>query len=100
MSDDEIKHRLLNDARRNPPPGSSLPDDDGQFTRVYRWQEAVCIAPPGMLRTIMDMRRRNASDVENLFLAGDYMLMPSLNGALASGVPGVAWGVRKPHRLA
>ena len=32
------------------------------------------------------MRRQHGRDVKNLFLAGDYMRMPSVNGALASGV--------------
>ena len=86
LDDDEIKRELLRDARRNPPPGANLPgDNEGIFTRVYRWREAVCIAPPGMLEAVAEMRRRNDLDVENLFLAGDYMRMPSVNGALASG---------------
>lgn len=87
LDDEEIKRRLLRDARRNPPPGSNLPDDDeGLFTRVYRWPEAVCIAPPGMFKAIAEMRRDHGRDVANLFLAGDYMRMPSVNGALASGI--------------
>ena len=87
LDDEEVRRRLLRDARRNPYPGSNLPgDDDGIFTRVYRWREAVCAAPPGMLTTIAEMRRRNSLQGTNLFLAGDYMRMPSVNGALGSGV--------------
>ena len=87
LDDEEIKHRMLGDARRTPPPGSALPgDDEGLFTRVYRWREAVCMMPPGMFKAIAEMRRLLGGEVKNLFLAGDYMGVPSVNGALASGV--------------
>ena len=87
LDDGEIKRRLLNDARRKPPPGSALPaDDEGLFTRVYRWPEAVCMGAPGMFTAIADIRNRLRRDVGNLFLAGDYTRVPSVNGALGSGV--------------
>ncbi len=87
LNDEEIKHQLLGDARRNPPPGSALPsDDEGLFTRVYRWKEAVYMAQPGMFTAIADMRRQLGQNINNLFLAGDYMRVPSVNGALASGI--------------
>ena len=87
LDDEEIKHQMLRDVRRTPPPGSRLPaDDEGLFTRVYRWQEAVCMGRPGMFRAVAEMRRELCREVKNLFLAGDYMRVPSVNGALASGV--------------
>ena len=88
LDNEEIKRRMLADVRRHPPPpGSNLPgDDEGLFTRVYRWKEALCIGPPGILRAIAELRRQNSREVKNLFLAGDYMRMPSVNGALASGI--------------
>ena len=87
LDDEEIKRQLLADVRRNPPPGSAIPDDDeGIFTRVYRWEEAVCMAAPGMFQAVAEMRRRLAQNVDNLFLAGDYTKVPSVNGALASGI--------------
>ena len=87
LDDEEIKRTMLADVRRHPlPPGSNLPgDDDGLFFRVYRWPEALCIGPPGILKEIAELRSRSGAG-ENLFLAGDYMRMPSVNGALASGV--------------
>ena len=87
LDDEEIKRRMLCDARRNPPPGSRLPDDEeGLFWRVYRWQEAVCMGQPGMFTAVADIRRQLGRDIPNLFLAGDYTSVPSVNGALASGV--------------
>ncbi len=87
LDDEEIKRRMLDDARRNPPPGSILPaDDEGLFTRVYRWREAVCMGLPGMFKAMEEMRRQLNREVKNLFLAGDYMRVPCVNGALASGV--------------
>ena len=87
LDDEEIKHQMLRDVRRNPPPGSQLPgDDEGLFTRVYRWHEAVCKGEPGMFKAIVDMRHQLPQDTKNFFLAGDYMRSPIVNGALASGV--------------
>ena len=87
LDDDEIKRTMLHDARRNPPPGSALPgDNEGLFSRVYRWEEAVCMGPPGMFTSVTDIRRQLSEYAGNLLLAGDYMRVPSVNGALASGV--------------
>lgn len=87
MGDDEIVRELMRDVRRRIPAGTRLPDDgEAIFTRVYRWPEALCLAPPGMLKAIADMRREHAGKVKNLFLAGDYTRVPSVNGALASGI--------------
>jgi len=44
------------------------------------------MAQPGMFSAIRDMRNQLNQDVENLFLAGDYMRSPIVNGAMASGV--------------
>ena len=87
LDDEEIKRALLREARLNPPPGSALPaDDEGLFTRVYRWKEAVCMGRPGMFKAIADMQRLHGRRFRNLSFAGDYMRTPSVNGALASGV--------------
>ena len=87
LDDDEIKRRLLGAARRKAPPGSALPaDDEGLFTRVYRWEEALCMGTPGMLAAMANVPGQIAAHIDNLFLAGDYMRVPSVNGALSSGI--------------
>ena len=86
LDDDEIKRALLGAARRNAPPGSVLPgDDEGLFYRVYRWEEALCMGTPGMLAAVANIPEQIAGRIDNLFLAGDYMRVPSVNGALSSG---------------
>ena len=86
LDDEEIKRRLLGAVRRKAPPGSALPgDDEGLFYRVYRWEEALCMGTPGMLAAMAKVPGQLAGRIDNLFLAGDYMRVPSVNGALSSG---------------
>jgi len=86
LEDHEIKREMLGAARRNAPPGSALPaDDEGLFYRVYRWEEALCMGTPGMLAAVAKIPEQLAGSIDNLFLAGDYMGIPSVNGALSSG---------------
>ncbi len=86
LGDEEIKRELLGAARRDAPPGSALPgDDEGLFYRVYRWEEALCMGTPGMLAAMAKVPGQLAGHIDNLFLAGDYMGVPSVNGALSSG---------------
>ena len=86
LDDEEIKREMLGAARRNAPPGSALPaDDEGLFYRVYRWEEALCMGTPGMLAAAAKIPEQLAGRIDNLLLAGDYMSVPSVNGALSSG---------------
>ncbi len=86
LDDDAIKRELLGAARRKAPPGSALPGDGEElFYRVYRWEEALCMGTPGMLAAMANIPGQLAGRIDNLFLAGDYMGIPSVNGALSSG---------------
>ena len=86
LDDAEVKRELLGAARRKAPPGSALPgDDEGLFFRVYRWEEALCMGTPGMLAAVANIPGQLAGRIDNLALAGDYMGIPSVNGALSSG---------------
>ena len=82
MSDAEVFSRLKGEIRRFVP---SMPEEPF-FSEVYRWDEAVCLSPPGMLREVYRMKREHYRDVEGLFLAGEYMNMPSVDGSLRSGI--------------
>ncbi|MCY3861020.1 MAG: FAD-dependent oxidoreductase [bacterium] len=83
---EEVKRQMLGTARQNAPPGSALPgDEEGLFYRVYRWEEALCMGKPGMLAKMAEIPGQLAGRIDNLFLAGDYMGIPSVNGALSSG---------------
>ena len=87
LDDGEITRQLLADARRQAPPGSAIPEDDEMlFSRVYRWNDAVCKGQPGMFQAILEMRGQLDQHVGNLFFAGDYMRSPIVNGAVASGI--------------
>lgn len=82
FSDDEIVRRVIQEMRRFFPAMTEHP----LFARVYRWHEAMCLAPGGVLRDMFDMGIPQPRGIRGLFLAGDYTRLPSLNGALKSGV--------------
>ena len=82
LSDEEITSRLRKDLRKYAIPIPETP----LFTRVYRWPEAVCLMPGGMLKKIDHMRRTVHASCRGLFFAGEYMRLPSVNGALTSGM--------------
>ena len=64
-------------------------------TVVARWDEAICLDPPGQARAIHNMSRNNYRDVKGLFLAGEYMyLISCVEGALRSGVRAAEESVR------
>jgi len=81
-SDGEIKKQLIGEIRTMLP---AMPDEP-RFTEIYRWEEAVCMAPPGLLREMAGLRREQYREVKGLFLAGEYFYMPSVDGSLHSGL--------------
>ena len=82
LDDDEIVNNVVEEMRRFFPVMPEHP----LFARVYRWPEALCLSPGGMLQDMHDMRTRLHESIRGLFLAGDYTRLPSLNGAVKSGV--------------
>ena len=82
MKDDEIKRFLIKDVQRFTPDMPDFP----RFTEILRFREAVCTSPPGMLTAISRMKKESLNDVKGLFLAGEYMYMPSVEGATKSGI--------------
>ncbi len=82
MSDAEVFSRLKGEIRRFIP---SMPEEP-LFSEIYRWDEAVCLSPPGMLREMLRLKREHYRAVKGLFLAGEYLNMPSVDGSLRSGI--------------
>lgn len=54
-------------------------------SKVIRWRHSIPVGEPGMLRRQRHIRE-TAARVPHLELAGDYMVSPSQEGALVSGV--------------
>lgn len=90
LPDAELCRRFLAEIRRYSP---NMPEP--RFARVYRWKEAVCLMPGGALTAIARARRSLPEHVRGLALAGDYMHIPSVNGAVASGIAAVEELARK-----
>lgn len=82
LNDEQVGERVLAEIRKYVPAMSKEP----LFIRVYRWDEAVCLAPGGMMTALAQVRRQSLDHVKGLFLAGEYMGVPSTNGALRSGI--------------
>ena len=82
LDDEEIARRTIEEMRRFFP---AMPRDP-LFARVYRWPEAICLSPGGMLKEMHDLRIGQPGGTRGLFLAGDYTRLPSLNGAMKSGM--------------
>ena len=84
LPDGELCRRFLAEIRRYSP---KMPEP--RFARVYRWKEAACLMPAGALTALAGARRSLPEHVRGLALAGDYMHVPSVNGAAASGIAAV-----------
>ena len=98
LNDEQVGERVLAEIRKYVP---AMPKEP-LFVRVYRWDEAVCLAPGGMMTALAQMRRQSLDHVKGLFLAGEYMGVPSTNGALRSGIDAAddcaAFVSRQPDR--
>lgn len=86
LDDDRVAARVLAEVRRFLPAMAATP----LFAHVHRWPEAGCLAPGGAMKALHEMRRQLPHRVRGLFLAGEYMGIPSANGALRSGVDAAA----------
>lgn len=82
MPDGKVIRALTDDIRKYVP---SMPERS-LFTEIYRYDEAVCTAGQGMLTAIHQMKQHHYRDVSGLALAGEYMNMPSVDGAIRSGI--------------
>lgn len=82
LGDDEVRERVLAEIRTYFPAMPAEP----LFGLVHRWSEAVSLAPGGTMTALDRLRRSRFEGARGLFLAGDYMGVPSVNGALRSGL--------------
>ena len=82
LSDAEVEKLVIAEVRKFVPAMPERP----LFTRVYRWPEAVCLLSGGMINSLSQLRRHDLSSVNGFFLAGEYLGIPSTNGALRSGI--------------
>jgi oxygen-dependent protoporphyrinogen oxidase len=80
---DELKRMMITDLQKIVP---TMPDEP-YITEAVRWDEAICLDPPGQARAIHNMRKHNYRDVDGLYLAGEYMyLISCVEGSLRSGI--------------
>ena len=82
MPDTKVSRLVINDIKDYVPSMPRYP----LFTEIYRYGEAVCTAGPGMLSAIHRMKEGYHKGASGLALAGEYMYMPSVDGAIRSGI--------------
>ena len=82
LDDDHVAAQVLEEVRRFLPAMAAVP----LFAHVHRWPEAGCLVPGGAMKALHEIPQQLLHDVRGLFLAGEYMGVPSTNGALRSGV--------------
>ena len=85
QKDEEIKKCVLEEAQKYIPGFDTRKIPPPLFVTIKRWNEAVCLSPPGMMSAIRQMKTHTIP-VKGLHLAGEYMYMPSVDGALKSGM--------------
>ncbi|MCY4050774.1 MAG: NAD(P)/FAD-dependent oxidoreductase [Gammaproteobacteria bacterium] len=82
LSDEEIIERVLLEIKKYFPKMSPKP----LFSLVQKWPEAVCLSTGGTMTALDKMQQQGYESLQGLFLAGDYLGIPSLNSALKSGL--------------
>lgn len=55
-----------------------------RFTRIYRWNEAMPYSPVGRIKNVARYRE-SITESTKIFLAGDYLGLPSTEGAAETG---------------
>lgn len=86
LDDAAICDQVLSEIRSYFPRMTSAP----LFSLVHRWPEAMSLAPGGTLTALDRLRKSGFEGTGGLLLAGDYMGVPSANGALRSGLDAAA----------
>ncbi len=60
--------------------------DEPVLTKLFRWDRAVNMESPGQFKAIQNLLNNHISDIEGLYLAGEYLfLIASTEGALSTG---------------
>jgi len=86
LKDEQVYAQVLAEVIRYLPDMSRTP----LFSCVQRWPEAMCLLPGGTMTALQRLRQEGYGGVKRLCLAGDYMAVPSVNGALRSGLDAAA----------
>ena len=86
LDDSRVRDLVLSEVRTYFPEMSR----DPLFAHVHRWREAVGLAAGGVLTELERLRRRKLDGANGLFLAGDYIGVPTVNAALRSGLDAAA----------
>lgn len=90
MPTDEVVKLLIEDIQRFTP---KMPDEP-HFTEIFKWDEAVCLSPPGMLAAMNNMKKNDYNVVKDFYLAGEYLYMASFDGAIKSGIDAAKMAAR------
>ncbi|MBN2168348.1 MAG: FAD-dependent oxidoreductase [Actinobacteria bacterium] len=79
---EELKTKVIKEVQKYLP---GMPDEP-YLTEYARWDEAICLQPPGQFPAIVCLKKNHLKDVRGLYLAGSYMyLISCMEGAMTSG---------------
>ena len=60
------------------------------FSKVCRFDEAIYLAPPGAVSSLIRMRKESLGDDKGLYLAGEYTSIGGIEIGVHSGFEAVA----------